>query len=381
MQEKNPASKPRILIVDDSRIVRASIIKSIRGQCDYREEADGEAAWQALMFDSSIQLLISDLTMPQLDGFGLLERLRSSRVERLKNLPVIMISGDEEEEVLSRAKALGVSDFIAKGTSSAEIIARIKALLTASQVQQEQEVTRDSQIIDIESGLFSRRYVELQVSQALPRVFRYNSELSVLTIGFDQYQKLREGVGEKVIRQLLLRLARLLVKKVRKEDSFGHYSDGVFAIASPQTSESACLQFANRLRETIGVASVPGTQGQRLKLSVSVGLAHSPTDTVNSPEELFELALRRMQQAESMGGNRVIGCSSSGRPLAVMGLDRAANLLKAGHPEALEPHLRTLGERLMPLLRFLDQELDAGTDLSELELRLGEQEASTTIWK
>ncbi|MCL2829331.1 MAG: diguanylate cyclase [Betaproteobacteria bacterium] len=430
--------------MDDSRIVRASIIKSIRDRCDYREEVDGEAAWQTLVLDPSIQLLISDLTMPKLDGFGLLERLRSSDDKRLKNLPVMMISGDEDEEVLNHAKALGVSDFIAKGTPSAEIIARIEALLSkaqqaqekqkaqqkasehihepetpkasqetpspkpqpeissprqekkatetqheAPQTQHEQEAPkalqematpRDSQIVDPETGLFSRRYLELQVSQALPRVFRYNSELSVLTIGFDAYQKLREGVGEKVINQLLLRLSRLLVKKVRKEDSFGHFIEGVFAIASPQTSESSCMQFANRLREAIGVASVPGTHGQRLKLSVSVGLAHSPTDTVNAPEELFDLALRRMRQAESMGGNRVIGCSTSGRPLVSIGLDRAAHLLKAGHTDALGPHILALGERILPLLRFLDHELDAGTDFSELEQRLTEQESTTTIW-
>jgi hypothetical protein len=53
-------------------MVRATIIKLIKGRFDVREEGDGEAGWQTLMLDPGIQVLISDLSMPKLDGYGLL---------------------------------------------------------------------------------------------------------------------------------------------------------------------------------------------------------------------------------------------------------------------------------------------------------------------
>ena len=74
MSDNTPAL-PRVLIVDDSRIVRASIVKHIKGAYDFREESDGEMGWQTLLLDPTIQVVISDIGMPKLDGFGLLEEL------------------------------------------------------------------------------------------------------------------------------------------------------------------------------------------------------------------------------------------------------------------------------------------------------------------
>ena len=67
---ENPNQLPRILIVDESRMVRAMISKHIREFYDFREEANGEAAWQVLVLDHSIELVICSLSMPVLDGNG-----------------------------------------------------------------------------------------------------------------------------------------------------------------------------------------------------------------------------------------------------------------------------------------------------------------------
>jgi PleD family two-component response regulator len=108
-------------------MVRASIIKRIRDRFEFREDADGEAGWQTLLVDDSIQVVLSDLTMPRLDGYGLLERVRSSRVQRIADIPVIMISGDEDDAARERARSLGATDFITKGIGTVELIARIES--------------------------------------------------------------------------------------------------------------------------------------------------------------------------------------------------------------------------------------------------------------
>src|SRR2546427_545568 len=108
--------KQRVLLVDDSRIVRTTISRLIRKSFDVREEANGEAGWQAITSDPSIAVVFSDIQMPVLDGFGLLERIRQSEDPRVRGIPVIVISGDEEDATKKRARAAGANDFITKTT-------------------------------------------------------------------------------------------------------------------------------------------------------------------------------------------------------------------------------------------------------------------------
>src|SRR5690606_8222502 len=120
---------PRILVVDDSRMVRSSIVKHIRGRFEVREEGDGEAAWEALLVDPAVQLVLTDIGMPRLDGYGLLERIRSAKVARVRSLPVLIISGDEDDSARERAAALGANGFITKGSGSAELVSALESLL------------------------------------------------------------------------------------------------------------------------------------------------------------------------------------------------------------------------------------------------------------
>ena len=131
---ENPTQLPRVLIVDESRMVRAMLIKHIRELYDFREEGDGEAAWQVLVLDHSIQLVICSLSLPVLDGDGLLVRVRASKLSRLSQMPILMISGDNDE-ALARAKSHGASDFINRGTGATELLARIDSLLKLAEAK------------------------------------------------------------------------------------------------------------------------------------------------------------------------------------------------------------------------------------------------------
>lgn len=363
----NPTSLPRVLIIDDSRMVRAMLIKRIREHYDFREEADGEAGWQALVLDHSIQLVISDLSMPVLDGYGLLTRIRESRLARIREMPVLMISGEEGEEALQRAKALGVSDFISKSIGAAELLARIDSLVKLSQTQTQLKENREQQVQDSESGLFTRKYIELQAAQAMSHAMRHDSQVSAMVLGFDRFAALREEHGDEVMKQLQLRFSKMLTNKIRKEDSLGHFAGSQFAVVSPGTPHPACESFANRLREAIEVANI-SLHGQRLTLTVSVGVANTPDDRVTSAGALLELAGSRLKAAQQSGGNRVIACNAKAQAeVAAPSLGRALELIKSGHESAVVPHLPKLGKQLMPLLQLLEKELKWGLPLADIE--------------
>src|SRR5579864_4901541 len=134
--------KQRVLIVDDSKIVRTTIGRLIRSSFDVREEANGEAGWKAISTDPAIMVVFSDIQMPELDGFGLLERVRKSEDPRIRELPVIVISGDEDDATKKRARAAGANDFITKTSDGTEILSRIDNLLRLVEARQQVAVSQ-----------------------------------------------------------------------------------------------------------------------------------------------------------------------------------------------------------------------------------------------
>ena len=356
---ETPAQPPRILIVDESRIARAMLVKYIRERYDTREETDGESAWQVLVLDHSISLVICSLSLPVLDGNGLLMRVRSSRLARLCTMPMLMISGDDDT-ALAMAKANGASDFISRRAGGSEVLARIDSLLKLAQAQIQLKENLEQNVQNPESGLFTRKYIEAQAAQAMSHAKRHDSEVSAMVMGFDNVSILREEHGVEVVKELQQRLTSMLASKIRKEDSLGHFAGSQLIVISPGTPGPACESFGTRLREAIHVANI-AVHGERLKLSVSVGISNSPSDGVISARALIELAGLRLKEAQQQGGNRVIACNvRPADPLATPRLDLAIALIKAGYESEVIPHLAALGREILPLLELIERDRKYG---------------------
>src|SRR5947207_952990 len=118
-----------VLVVDDSRFVRTTFASILRSSFTVREAADGEDAWAAIDADPSIVLVLTDLDMPKLTGFALIARIRNSTNERVRELPVVVISGNEEPGSKERARDAGATDFIAKSADGTEVLSRLNNVL------------------------------------------------------------------------------------------------------------------------------------------------------------------------------------------------------------------------------------------------------------
>ncbi len=364
---------PRILLVDDSRMVRASIIKHLHGHFDVREESDGEAAWQTLVLDLSIVAVISDIQMPKLDGFGLLSRVRASKLKRLHEIPFILVSGAESEEERDRAKSLGVSDFITKGIGTAEILTRLNHLLELAKTRQQLEESQKQLVQDLKSGIFTRKFIELQTAQALSHAARHNNQVSVIVLGIDHFEQIVEEIGVALADQVANRFAQLLAGKMRKEDNLGIFDRGQFVIVSPGVSPARCASFADRVREAVRVAHV-AVQGKRLQLMVSAGVANAPEDRVVSAGMLLELAAGRLHEAMQAGGNRIVmGAAPKEAPPVrrVENLAQALELLSKGQIDAVRPQAAEFGLQILPLLRLIDAEFGLKLPLAEYSSQLG----------
>lgn len=335
---------PRVLIVDDSRIVRATLGKMLRAHFDIREEADGEAGWEALVVDPSVRVVLTDLSMPRLDGYGLLRQIRDSKVPRIRDVPVIMISGDEDEAARQRATELGATDFIAKGIGSAELLARIGTVLGLAQA-------RGEALTDNATGLLNPPVLRRQGEQAFSFCQRHGGPMSVLAVGFDNAVAMAAGDGRRVVESLIAQFSRMLAGVVRKEDSVARWSDTSLAILSPGTSGEQAAAFAERIRQAVGNASIR-YHGEILAVTVSVGIAAFPEDALADFDALIGTSVERLALAHGQGGNCVVAGSS-----AVGDAGRRSKLAR-------------LGLSLLPLLTRLDKEFSLGLPLVEIERRL-----------
>jgi PleD family two-component response regulator len=124
----NRFSRPHALIADDSRIVRATLSKHLSDLFDFSEALDGEEAWEFFLGNASIDLLITDLTMPRLDGYGLLRRMRASGSEHLRDMPVVVISGTDDADERRQAREAGATDLITKGMPTEQLVSRMTLL-------------------------------------------------------------------------------------------------------------------------------------------------------------------------------------------------------------------------------------------------------------
>src|ERR1035437_8283020 len=118
---------------------------------EFREALDGEQAWETLLIDPNIRVVITDLTMPKLDGYGLLKRIRESKISRIRNLPVVIVSGSDEQEERERAKAAGASDLITKGIGTAQLVSRLDILSKLVNTKQEFEHRLDVLVRNLET--------------------------------------------------------------------------------------------------------------------------------------------------------------------------------------------------------------------------------------
>lgn len=378
MAEQDKKALPRVLIVDDSRMVRASIIKHIRGRFDVREEADGEAGWQTLLIDPSIQVVISDLSMPKLDGYGLLERVRASKISRIHDIPVIMISGDEDDSARARAKELGATDFITKGIGTVELLARLDALIRLSRTSRELEQSRAALAmqspVDPKYGLVTPEYLKLQGAQVLSLARRNYSEINVIVIDIDRYVDIVDRYGQAVANLIIRKLAKILSTGVRQEDSVAHLGDSQFCVVSPSTSLEACSAFALRLRAAIENAAMK-YRGELIRISLTIGLANSHSDQSFAISQLIGLAVQRVERGRAEGGNRVMAADGAIRqaiPLGeVFSIERALLLLQAKSAAEVRPHLAGVTRRLLPLLRLIEDEFKCGIPLALLAEKCG----------
>ncbi|HEY0002357.1 MAG TPA: SpoIIE family protein phosphatase [Actinoplanes sp.] len=143
----------RILLVDDNADLRNHVARLLRPHWDVTTAVDGQDAL-ALAGRRSFDLVLTDVMMPRLDGFGLIKELRDA--ERTRDIPIVVLSARAGEEASIEGLAAGADDYLVKPFSARDLTARVRANLDLGQARR-QTISRLRGLVDAAAAVSTAR--------------------------------------------------------------------------------------------------------------------------------------------------------------------------------------------------------------------------------
>ncbi len=131
-EQISTAAKPRVLLADDNADMREYVSRLLSDQYEVEAVSTGKAALEAAE-KRRPDIVLSDVMMPELDGFGLVRAIRAD--SRLRTLPVILLSARAGEEATVEGLAQGADDYLVKPFAARELKARLASCLKLSRLR------------------------------------------------------------------------------------------------------------------------------------------------------------------------------------------------------------------------------------------------------
>lgn len=370
MTEAASASKPRVLVVDDSRLIQKAIRKMLEHEFDVAAADDGAEAWGIIEVDPAIQVVFSDIDMPRMDGFELLRAIRAAADTRVQELPVIIVTGARDDDAARReALQLGATDFITKPFASTDLVARARAHASHQRLTRE---LRAQTTLDALTGLLNRAGFVQRLQQDISYARRHEQALSLLRLEIDDLRGLFLRHGKESAERLLTRVAALLRANIRTEDSAARIGLGGFALSLPAVTAEAAQGLLQRLREEVLAGSplplrVLGTLCSELGGDAQEALeqsqaelerARATADARPAPAPA-PTAVAAAPVPLPVPASRVPVASPARPPVPVdvaapapLRLDPILDALGRGDIAAAQQHMPQILQRLLPLLRL-----------------------------
>ena len=365
---------PRILAADDSRVMRLAMRKILGKEYDVVEAENGEDAWTLLINDNSIQVLFTDLSMPYLDGYGLLDRMRASDDPHLQNMPAIIITGkDDDDEAKQQALDHGANDFISKPFESIQLLARAKAHVsfqqTSTKLTSTQEKLERQAAVDEVTGLAGQRYFCKAAEETLAYATRHGGQYILMRMDLDNFDHIFIKNGKKAADAILKTIGGHLLDMVRKEDMLARVGLAKFAMLLRDIPMSQAKQLAKRITNEVTNLRFKLTGEDAIKISLSFGIYEPDINKETSFALQLVSTEEYLQQAAKKEGSHYVAYSAvtefTGEQI---NLETALNHIKHKETELLENQVKALARRVFPVIEFIAKHF--GDEAMELVKKL-----------
>lgn len=367
------ASLPRIIVVDDSKVVRNAAQKMLAREFDVITAEDGEEAWRLLEMDASIRVVFTDLTMPNLNGYELLRKIRAAADTTVQSLPVIVVTGAEDSEAARvRVLELGATDFVTKPFTTIDLLARARAHAAYQRITQQllAQTTHDPL-----TGLANKAGFLERLQQDIAYARRHHAVLTLVRMEIMDFRALFLRHGKESGERVLMHLSQMLRAHIRKEDTAGRISLGGFALSLPAGEIEGIERMVERFRAEAAAHSTDRFGDFRIKLSAAI--LRLDVEVGPSAQDALDQCQAMLDAAPAESGARPIVAAPTSPPMPVrlsplpeisrapgntasasaprpLRLDPILDQLELGHPQPAMAGMPLILNRLLPLLRLLN---------------------------
>lgn len=285
--------RPRILWADDNADMRAYVRGLLLPYWDVEAVADGQQALEAASRNPP-DLVLSDIMMPKLDGFGLLQALRGD--PRTCTTPVILLSARAGEEARVEGLQAGADDYLVKPFGARELLARIDTHLGIARLRSEAvEMAQHDALTGLPNRKLSYEFAERLLDSAR----RGHSQVAVLFIDMNRFKPINDTYGHEVGDAVLKEVAQRLKACVRGEDTAGRLGGDEFLVALSHIHSVADV--AHAAQHLVDSLSQPYCVGDlSLHSTPSIGISLFPDDG-SSIDALLQHADVAMYHAKEEG--------------------------------------------------------------------------------
>lgn len=286
------ASAPtRVMFVDDSKVMLKTASKILSAEFEVVTAVDGDDAWGKLENDHSVQVLFTDINMPNTDGYALLGKVRTSDDQGLSAMPVILVTGaDDDDTARQRALERGATDFINKKFLSTELLPRARAHAKYQRITlQLQAATR----LDTLTGLANEEGFVARLEQDIAYARRHAQGLALMRVEIGDLDAIVRNCPHAMVEQIIALVAGLIRKRVREEDTAGRVGMGAFAISLPGGHRKGVEAMAAFLHDKAAHALAIDGQAIAIRLITAVvstdeGMWASTIDALNRSQAALD---------------------------------------------------------------------------------------------
>ena len=294
----------RALVVDDWDVSAAATMDALpkEGITAIRARDGREAI--ALTHAEPFDLIVISLTLAGEDALRLVSALRGG--SRTHETPLVLLAESESRDQVVRGFELGASDWLTLPLDENELRARarnqIRRKIYQDRLRSDLGSALEMALIDPLTGLYNQRYLRRHLGGLVES--GQGRQLSVLMVDVDFFKRVNDQHGHATGDKALRLIADTLRANTRVFDSLARYGGEEFVVVMPGADRDDASQAAERLRSAVEAAEFMGPAGQRVPLTVSVGVGCA-TGAPVTPEALLHAADTALYAAKAGGRNRV----------------------------------------------------------------------------
>jgi diguanylate cyclase (GGDEF)-like protein len=307
----------KILLVDDSATIRAAT-SSMLVKMGYAVVVaeNGEEALLAYKREHP-DLVLMDVMMPVMDGYVAAQRIRSEHAQDW--IPIIFLSGADDEQHLERGIRAGGDDYLIKPCSYVVLDAKIRAMqrideMRRRQIQMSAELlTANKELERLSSrdgltDLANRRHFDVYLATELARARRTNRTLALVLCDVDFFKPFNDHYGHQAGDDCLKRVAVALQSAGRRPaDLVTRYGGEEFAVVLPETDLAGAVKVAEACRSAVEQLKITHEYSNAAShVSISAGVAGLLPGMAITAEQLILAADQALYQAKHLGRNRVV---------------------------------------------------------------------------